>query len=103
MPFTGPGNPQKIYKLPKARGLTRPHSFRNEWTHARPPKRRLSNVAYARTVADQSRDEAGPGGRSGTTLQSGVTGLTPDIGSSDKPLPGPATSQPTRRPNGVLT
>ena len=30
MPFTGPGNPQKIYKLPKARGLTRPHSFRNE-------------------------------------------------------------------------
>jgi hypothetical protein len=46
---------------------------------------------------------SGPGGHSGTTLQSSVTDLTPDIGSSDKPLPGPATSQPTRRPNAVLT
>jgi transposase len=67
-------------------------------------KRRLSNLVYARMVADQnSRDETGPGGHSGTTLQSSVTDLTPDIGSSDKPLPGPATSQPTRRPNAVLT
>ena len=30
----------------------------------------------------------------GTTLQSSVTDLTPDIGSSDKPLPEPASSQP---------
>ena len=58
-------------------------------------KRRLSNVVYAQMVADQKRREAtGPGGHSGTTLQSSVTDLTPDIGSSDKPLPGPATSQP---------
>jgi transposase len=58
-------------------------------------KRRLSNVVYARMVADQTRrDAAGPGGHSGTTLQSSVTDLTPDIGPSDKPLPGPASPQP---------
>lgn len=59
-------------------------------------KRRLSNVVYARMLADQLRREvAGPGGHSGTTLQSSVTGLTPDAGPSDKPQPGPATTQPT--------
>jgi transposase len=58
-------------------------------------KRRLSNVVYTQLLADQKRREAtGPGGHSGTTLQSSVTDLTPDIGSSDKPLPGPATTQP---------
>ncbi|MET8312207.1 IS110 family transposase [Micromonospora sp. NPDC005173] len=58
-------------------------------------KRRLSNVIYARMLADQQRRQAAdPGGHSGTTLQSSVTDLTPDIGPSDKPLPGPATTQP---------
>jgi transposase len=58
-------------------------------------KRRLSNVIYARMVADQNRRQAaGPGGHSGTTLQSSVTDPTPDIGPSDKPLPGPTTGQP---------
>ena len=68
-------------------------------------KRRLSNVVYARMVEDQKRREAaGPGGHSGTTLQSSVTDLTPDIGSSDKPLPGPANTHPrTRLPARVLT
>ena len=57
-------------------------------------KRRLSNVVYRQMLRDQHRNEAtSPGGHSGTTLQSSVTDLTPDIGSSDKPLPGPATSQ----------
>ncbi|MBE8520700.1 IS110 family transposase [Amycolatopsis sp. H6(2020)] len=59
-------------------------------------KRRLSNVVYARMLADQRRREAaGPGGHSGTTLQSSVTGLTPDTGPSDKPQPEPANRQPT--------
>jgi transposase len=59
-------------------------------------KRRLSNVVYARMLGDQKRREAaGPGGQSGTTLQSSVTGLTPDTGPSDKPQPEPATNQPT--------
>jgi transposase len=58
-------------------------------------KRRLSNLVFARMIADHKRRQpAGPGGHSGTTLQSSATDLTPDIGSSDKPLPGPATSQP---------
>jgi transposase len=58
-------------------------------------KRRLSNLVYARMVEDHKRREAaGPRGHSGTTLKSSVTDLTPDIGSSDKPLPRPTTSQP---------
>jgi transposase len=59
-------------------------------------KRRLSNVVYTQMVADQQRAVAtGPGGHSGTTLHSSVTDLTPDIGSSDQPLPGPALTDPT--------
>jgi transposase len=58
-------------------------------------KRRLSNVVYARMLTDQNQREAtGPGGHSGTTLLSSVTDLTPDVGSSDKPLPGPASTKP---------
>jgi hypothetical protein len=58
-------------------------------------KRRLSNIVYACLLHDQKqRLAAGPGGQSGTTQQSSVTDLTPDIGSSDKPLPGPANRQP---------
>ena len=57
-------------------------------------KRRLSNIVYRQMLQDQNRTQvAGPGGHSGTTLQPSVTDLTPDIGSSDKPLPGPATPQ----------
>ena len=56
-------------------------------------KRRLSNVVDARMLDDQKRrPPADPGGHSGTTLQSRVTDLTPDIDSSDKPLPGPRLS-----------
>jgi transposase len=54
-------------------------------------KRRLSNVVFARMLADQKRrEEGGPGGQPGTTTDSSVTDLTPDIGSSEKPRPGPA-------------
>jgi transposase len=57
-------------------------------------KRRLSNVVFAVMVEDQKRRvAAGPGGHSGTTLKSSATDLTPDIGSSDKPLPGPTKPQ----------
>jgi transposase len=57
-------------------------------------KRRLSNIACRQMRHDQHTKQAtGPGGHSGTALQSSVTDLTPDIGSSDKPLPGPATPQ----------
>lgn len=70
-------------------------------------RRRLSDVVYRQLVADaasrtEQSVEAGPGGHSGTTSQSSVTGLTPDTGPSDKPLPGPAPTtlpslEPTRK------
>ena len=65
-------------------------------------KRRLSNVACRQMLHDQDNQatRTSPGGHSGTTLQSSVTDLTPDVGSSDKPLPGPVTSQ-ARTPIGV--
>ncbi|MFE3056006.1 IS110 family transposase [Nocardia sp. NPDC059239] len=62
-------------------------------------KRRLSNTVYTRMLADQQRRElAGPGGQSGTTPDSSVTGSNPHTGPSDKPHPGPthkASSAPT--------
>jgi transposase len=65
-------------------------------------KRRLSNVVYARMIQDQKRREAAdPGGHTGTTLLSSVTDLTPDVGSSDKPLPEPAVTQPKPRITAV--
>ena len=57
-------------------------------------KRKLSDVVYRQMIADAKAAATGPGGHSGTTLQSSVTGLTPVAGSSDKPLPGPASQQP---------
>jgi transposase len=67
-------------------------------------KRRLSNVVYARMLADQKRREAtDPGRHSGTTLQSSVTGPTPDTGPSDKPQPEPAANPAYARHNLPLT
>ncbi|MDT5012255.1 MAG: transposase [Mycobacterium sp.] len=54
-------------------------------------KRRLSNVVYARMLADQQRREAAsPGGQPGNDSVSSAADSHPDIDSSDKPLPGPA-------------
>ena len=73
-------------------------------------KRRLSDVVYRQLVADAGErtstvEEAGPGGHSGATLLSSAADLTPDIGSSDQPLPGPAPATlprpwPPRTPQG---
>jgi transposase len=62
-------------------------------------KRRLSNVVFARMLADQKRREAGPGGQSGTPADSSVAGpdpRTPALRTSH--VPGPLHSL-----NGVLT
>ncbi|GAA2017306.1 hypothetical protein GCM10009740_00920 [Terrabacter terrae] len=64
-------------------------------------KRRLSNVVYARMLADQTRREhtfrtgevTGPGGHRGNVSDSSVTGSQPHTGSSAQPLPGPVTTQ----------
>lgn len=58
-------------------------------------KRRLSNVIYARMLADQLRREtASPGGQPGNDSVPSAADSHPDIDSSDKPLPGPATTKP---------
>ena len=60
-------------------------------------KRRLSNIVYARMLADQQRREqdmvTGPGGQRGNDSDSSATGSQPHTGTSDKPLPGPATTK----------
>ncbi|MFF3227214.1 transposase [Nocardia suismassiliense] len=63
-------------------------------------KRRLSNVVYARMLADQQcREWAGPGGQSGTTTDSSATGSNPHTDPSDKPHPGPTNqANPTPTP-----
>jgi transposase len=76
-------------------------------------KRRLSDVVYRQRVADAKAraatvEETGPGGHSGATLSSSATDLTPDIGSSNKPQPGPAPATlpslaPTRKTSGSRT
>ena len=64
-------------------------------------KRRLSNVVYARMLDDQRRHEislgASPGGQSGNGSVSSAADSHPGIDSSDKPHPGPATTQPRTR------
>jgi transposase len=55
-------------------------------------RRRLSDVVYRQLAADAARNQAGPGGHSGASTSSSAADLTPVIGSSDKPLPGPATT-----------
>jgi len=63
-------------------------------------KRRLSDVLYRRLVADaqtieSALEQAGPGGHFGATQESSAVDLSPNVDTSDKPLPGPATSEVT--------
>ncbi|PKW26604.1 transposase [Phycicoccus duodecadis] len=59
-------------------------------------KRRLSDLVYRALLDDLSRGAAtGPGGHTGNGSDSSATGSQPDTGSSDKSLPGPATTKPT--------
>ena len=57
-------------------------------------KRRLSDIVYRHMVDDAVRAMTGPGGQPGTAPQSSATGSHPHAGSSDKSLPGPATTEP---------
>ena len=55
-------------------------------------KRRISDTVYRHLVADASAAaKRGPGGQSGTTPKTSVTGSTPTAGSSVRPQPGPRT------------
>jgi transposase len=61
-------------------------------------KRRLSDAVYRQLLNDAdarhhpTETEAGPGGHSGATLTSSAADLTPHVGTSDQPQPGPAPS-----------
>ncbi len=54
-------------------------------------RRRLSDAVYRQLAADAlAQEEASPGGHPGASLISSAAGLSPDTGTSDQPLPGPA-------------
>ena len=58
-------------------------------------KRRLSDIVYQQMLHDAlARTATSPGGQRGNDSDSSVTDSHPRVGSSDKPLPGPATKQP---------
>jgi hypothetical protein len=58
-------------------------------------KRRLSDIVYQQMLNDALRQtRTGPGGQQGNDSDSSATDSHPSVGSSDKPLPGPANSQP---------
>jgi transposase len=55
-------------------------------------RRRLSDAVYRQLAADAQPPAGGtgPGGHPGASLTSSAAGLSPDTGTSDQPLPGPA-------------
>ncbi|TDC80682.1 IS110 family transposase [Micromonospora sp. KC606] len=57
-------------------------------------KRRLSDIVYRQMIADAKLVRTGPGGHTGATLQSSAADPNPEIDTSEKSLPGPATPQP---------
>ena len=58
-------------------------------------KRRLSDIVYQQMLNDAIRQPGtGPGGQQGNDSDSSVTDSHPSADSSDKPLPGPANTQP---------
>ena len=65
-------------------------------------KRRLSDVVFRPMRADARAARTGPGGHSGAATDSSAAGCNPDAGSSDKSLPGPATSDPTPGSHPIL-
>jgi transposase len=58
-------------------------------------KRRLSDIVFQQMLNDAMRATGtGPGGQQGNDSDSSATDSHPNAGSSDKPLPGPATRHP---------
>jgi transposase len=58
-------------------------------------KRRLSDVVYHQMTLDARAKRTGPGGHLGAATGSSAAGSHPSAGTSEKSLPGPATSDPT--------
>ena len=64
-------------------------------------KRRISDAIYRQLITDAApqRANAGPGGHCGASHVSSAAGSIPHTGTSDQPLPGPATT--TLRPTAT--
>jgi Integrase core domain len=65
-------------------------------------KRRLSDVVFRQMRADARAARTGPGGHLGAATGSSAAGSHPGTGTSDKSLPGPATSDPTPPRHPIL-
>jgi transposase len=65
-------------------------------------KRRLSDIVYHQMVLDTRSRPAGPGGHVGAATGSSAAGSHPSAGTSEKSLPGPATTHPTTTPGRRL-
>jgi transposase len=83
-----PSEGRDYYERKKAAGKTPMEAMRCV-------KRRLSDIVYQQMLNDAlAHTKTGPGGQQGNDSDSSVAGSHPSASSSDKPLPGPATSQP---------
>ena len=58
-------------------------------------KRRLADHLWRLMITDERHARTGPGGHSGAATTSSAAGSTPITSSSDKSLPGPATTNST--------
>jgi len=69
-------------------------------------RRRISDAVYRQLVRDareRAAGQAGPGGHSGASMSSSAADHAPVVGSSDQPLPGPATPTLPPATNGGKT
>jgi transposase len=87
-----PGTGRDYYDRKKADGKSSMEAMRCL-------KRRLSDIVYRQMLNDAVTHDTqpagtGPGGHQGNDSDSSATGSHPHTGSSDKPLPGPATTNP---------
>ncbi|WP_256796441.1 IS110 family transposase [Terrabacter sp. Ter38] len=83
-----PTEGRAFFDRTKARGKTSNEAMRLL-------KRRLSDIVFRTMLADAARQmTTGPGGHQGDDSDSSAAGLQPHTSSSDKPLPGPATTHP---------
>ena len=88
LPFIPRPQSRAYYDRKKAAGKTSMEALRCL-------KRRLSDLVYKAMLDDLAgHTTTGPGGQLGDDSDSSATGSQPDAGSSDKPLPGPATTKP---------
>lgn len=81
-----PGEGQDYYRRKRAAGKTPLEALRCL-------KRRLSDVVYRQLLADLEAAKASPGGHSGASNKSCAADLIPIANTSDKSLPGPATTK----------